>query len=81
MLLCGKRLIVNGVVVLGSSISLGGYRREEGEETINTSNRCNTMHDMAIRSASGSLTRYYSIPREGEAIRESIPGSGHRSDR
>jgi hypothetical protein len=34
-LLCGKRLDVKCVVVLGSSVSLGVYRREEGEETIN----------------------------------------------
>ena len=30
LLLCGKRLNVNGVVVPGSSVSLGGYRREGG---------------------------------------------------
>ena len=36
LLLCGKRLNVNCVVVSGSSVSLGVYRREEGEETINT---------------------------------------------
>jgi hypothetical protein len=28
--------VVRGVVVLGSSVSLRVYRREEGEETINT---------------------------------------------
>jgi len=36
LLLCGKRLNVKGVVEHGSSVSLGVYRREEGEETINT---------------------------------------------
>ena len=29
LLLCGKGLIVNGVVVPGSTVSLGVYRREE----------------------------------------------------
>ena len=32
LLLCGKRLIVRRVVVPGSTVSLGGYRREEGEK-------------------------------------------------
>ena len=36
LLLCGKRLVVGGVVDHGSTVSLGVYRREEGEETINT---------------------------------------------
>ena len=36
LLLCGKGLIVRGVVVSGSTVSLRVYRREEGEETINT---------------------------------------------
>ena len=35
MLLCYKGLVVSGVVVLGSSVSLGVYRREEWGETIN----------------------------------------------
>ena len=33
--LCGKWLDVRGVVVHGSSVGLGVYRREEVEETIN----------------------------------------------
>ena len=41
--LCDKGLIIGGVVVPGSTVSLGVYRREEGEETINIKHRCN--HD------------------------------------
>ena len=37
LLLCGKRLVVGDVGDHGSSVSLRVYRREEGEETINTS--------------------------------------------
>ena len=35
--LCGKRGVIDDVVVLRSCVSLGVYQREEGEETINTS--------------------------------------------
>ena len=42
LLLCCKRLVIRGIVVLGGSVSLGNYRREEGEETINKSKQCNT---------------------------------------
>ena len=38
LLLCGKGLIGRVVDVPGSSVSLGVYRKEEGEETINNSN-------------------------------------------
>ena len=46
VLLCCKRLVVRGVVDHGSNVSLGVYRREEGEETINikqtNASRCMT---------------------------------------
>jgi hypothetical protein len=35
--LCGEIGVVGGVVILGSSVGLGVYWREEGEETMNTS--------------------------------------------
>lgn len=37
LLLCCKRLVVRRVVLTGCSVSVGVYRREEGEETINKS--------------------------------------------
>jgi hypothetical protein len=40
-----KGLIIRGVVVLGSSVSLGVYRREDGEETINIKQ---TIHHEAL---------------------------------
>ena len=52
LLLCGKRLIVGGVVVSGSTVSRGVYRREEGEETDKyTTIICNTEHGMLKCSA------------------------------
>ena len=47
-----QRGVVNTVVVLGSSgVGLVVYRREEGEETMNT------MHDMTKRDARCALKR------------------------
>ena len=61
---------------------LGVYRREEGEETNKyTATKAITKHNKAIRRAGCDLTQCYAIPRKGEPIRESIPGSGRLSDR
>ena len=68
MLLRGKRLIVRRVVVPGSTVSLGVYRREGGEETINIRHRCNTMHDMAIYRARHALTQYYTLQTDRKNI-------------
>ena len=54
--LCGERGVVDDVVVLRSSVGLGVYRREEGEETINTKQtKATQMHGMAICCAMGHL--------------------------
>ena len=82
LLLCCKRLVVWGVVDHGSTVSLGNYRREEGEETINTKQTNATqMHGMAICSASGDLTQCYMFQTERENIWEYFPRSRHLSDR
>ena len=50
--LCGKREVVSGVAVLRGHISVGIYRREEGEEIDKyTAYKCNTEHDMLKCSA------------------------------
>ena len=68
LLLCGKRLNVNGVVDLGSSVSLGVYRREEGEDNKYNADRCITMHDMAIWRSRHELTQYYVLQTKWENI-------------
>ena len=47
----------------------GVYRREEGEETVNT---CKHMHNMTISDARGVLTQCYTILVKGNNIRESF---------
>ena len=51
--------VVNSVVELGStSVGLVVYRREEGEETVNTEQtKHHTKYNKAIRGARGNLTR------------------------
>ena len=51
-----KGLVFRGVVVLGSGVSSGVYRREEGEETVNIKHTDATqMHDMPVGYAGGDI--------------------------
>ena len=74
-----RRRVVGDIVDHnGISSGLRVYRREEGEETVNT---CKHMHNMTISDARGVLTQCYTIPVKGDNIRESFPGSGRLLDR
>ena len=80
--LCSERGGDGGVVDHRDSVGLGVYRREEGEETINTKQTNATqMHGMAICCAGGDLTQCYTLQTERENIWEYIPGFRHLSDR
>ena len=81
--LCRQKWTFYGEVVVHHIISaLVVYQREEGEETDKyTTTKAITKHDMAISYAGGVLMQCYTIPRKGEPIRESFPGSGPVSDR
>ena len=68
-----RRRVIVEVDDHNGSIGLGVYRREEGEETVNTRKH---MHNMTISDARGVLTRCYTIPVKWDNIRESFPGSG-----
>ena len=69
----GSRVVGDVVDHRGINSDLGVYRREEGEETVNTSKQ---MHDMTISDARGVLTQCYTIPVKGN-IRESFPEVWH----
>ena len=66
-----RRRVVGDVVDhRGISGSLGVYRREEGEEIVNTDQ---TEHNRTTDRARRVLTRCYTIPAKGDNIRECFP--------
>ena len=73
-----RRVVVDVVDHRGISSSLEVYRREEGEETVNTRKH---MHNMTINEAKSALTQGYTILLKGDNIQEIFPGSGRLSDR
>ena len=82
LLLCGKRLIVNGVVVPGSTVSLGVYQREEGGRNNKyKADKCITMHDMANKRARHALTQYYTSQMGRKNIWRYFMGLGLLPDR
>ena len=75
-LVAQTRRVVGDVVQHRSSIgvSLEVYRREEGQETVNTSKH---KHNKTTGGARGALTQGYTIPAKGDNIRESFPEVWH----
>ena len=72
-----RSVVVDVVDHSGISSGLGVYRREEGEEIVNTHKH---MHNMIISGARG-VNVVLGIIGEGGNIWESFPGSGRLSDR
>ena len=64
-----ERVVVNSVVVRGSSNDVGlvVYRREEGGRNSKyIASKCIVMHDMTSINARGALTWYEVVPVKGE---------------
>ena len=73
-----RRVVVDVVDHMAIRSGLGVYRREEGEETVNTRKH---KHNKTISGARGVLTQCYTLPVKGNNIRESFPCSRRLSDK